>query len=1680
MRLIGMLLIACLSQGVAFSTGAGEGIPGENAHPKAFIRNAGQWPADVQFGLLGAGAKAAMTRTGIDFFSFSTALQITPELGMDQAKSNESILSHTRVRFAQPSPRMRIIEGEEAVTRMHFYHGREATGWFENVGTVQSLLYENVWENIDLEYRFDGRHLRQSIHIRPGGNPEDIAFVVDGADAPDAVLRPYPQPSGAAPGLPMEIRVDTLRPRPGPDLQSWRQLVETEFCTFFGGKGKEQTCGIVVDGQSNSYVFMLTSSGDLPLRNEIPAAIRGGNGRYLAGLSCDGNTLIFGTYFGEAVQIHPTQALYYGSLYRARNDDLILLLYSNSNGFPITASAVQKEKSNEAGTSGFGAPNDVVMRFTNTGRLRASSFFFGPTFSNIIDVATGPDDDVYLLGHSTGEVWFITPGVVHPNVQVKDDCGGCVTTNWVARLSPELDALRWGTYLLNSNGNNSVRLWPPPNDTIRHSGFMPWPEMAIDSRGCPVIVGTTDTLSRLPATVQYGNPTYPAESAWIVCLSSNAKSYRYASSLHAQGSIGAFTLVLDANDNAYVAGGGAVAGFPYSSPPLLANAGASDRDGFIAKFDSSGTLLNAVQVGGNLNFSGAWGTNIALSRCAEIVLEYELGWLANNQVVNERDLARAERMKNMGLAFTTYLICDSALTNVSFAAPGHPNSADDGFFGGGVNDWGSDRLQFDPAGYMYRLNGYWGGSARMPLPYNTSRVSETESDVMISRQHYPICQLVNCSIAVRDTIVVPNKPEELVPSEFPITVTLSTDGALADASQVIGDLFLPAGINTLSGDSVVHLIFEPNTMHPGTQISRTVDVRATRPFQTDTIPYIFIGYYTDSRDERPCPRPLTVCNASTFLRRLAEYRPLPECELVVHDSLIDYPASPRCAFGTVPVQLTLRHRGLAPWEIGKVVLRLPDGMGLSFVLPGDSLRGDRLLYPGDTLSWTWMVNLPRLRYATLARIEVHVFESTGRELTHCWDEAPLPEMPGLTCALALPRTITWDAAQHRSLTDPIPVILTLDNRQDSSYGRVTARIDLSKASHLQLDAAETVVKQYGELARCATLDIQWILHATEPQLAFSSDTVIVFYSTGGNGTEYSCENRLQIILLDKSIACAVSLPDTLSFMKDDPTRMDTLHVLAEVRNTGTSTATLRDAILTISGAGAFTAVDPLRRDLTTLGQGASIQFDWRILLPASRFARSVQAELTVHDQRGDIMALCEARTWVTPLPSALQCAMEIPDSIRVDAATGNYSPGTFAAKVTVYNLSDSVFNGAAALIDLGNAPRLKLQSGESPTRALPPLPARDSVQLSWMLEVASPSTIDTLQDISVLITTTPATETWYCAKSLFLEGIVPVANLRCISFGHDSAYLDGRYEKIVPDPLQIGYSIFNDGNTAANACEVHLLLPAGWKFADGVVDPIAFGDIAAGDTVTHTWLITPDTNFQWADELSINFLPTCSGDTVHGACTHRIGFAAPGVWDIVVTPIRMVFRAERDGPLPSPQTASIWTANALPLNWTATPQASWLDVQPNSANGPGQIIVQPNTTQLSPSVYQTPIVLESNWHLPRNILVVYEVNEKTSSVAGPPQAPEALTVFPNPYSAGSGSQLHVIVPEEFRSSSDELQLSIHDLLGRELRQMNVEKNRLPGEMTVVDLAIPSERSCVVVVSLRSSMRTLSKLVLLTP
>lgn len=1696
MRSIGLLLLCVTMHAGAMPMPQG-GWTSRDIHPKAFVRNHGQWPAAVRYGILGAGAKAALTTEGIELFTLSSAVRMPLETvlpGFDTAiphAGGRPAFSRTRLRFLRPSPRLNIVEGEAAVTLLNFYMGREKAGWHENVGTVRSLTYENVWENIDLEYRYDGERLRQLIRVRPGGDPRDIAFIVDGADAPETVLRSAGLQTMLERKMPMEIRVDTLRPRPGPELASWRQFVETEFCTFFGGNGKEHAWDIDVDGNSRMTLFLLTSSGDLPVKNEMKAMIEGSYDQYLARIDCDGNTLLSGTYFGSWSSELQYTSFPVGSwwgemhhnlyrIHRAASGDLLISTHADTRDFPVTPGAVQTSFADRVTIYWTNSlSNDVVMRFSPSGTLMASTFLEGPTFSALIDIATGPDGDVYVLGLATGEQWFITPGVVHPFIQQKNiypSPQGGVSTAYLVRLSPKLDAVRWGTYFFHSNGINLSDFAHTGGNPVSGAGNMRYMDLEVDGEGCPVVVGTADSLRRLPITNSYGPVTAGKSFAWVVRLAADARSYKYATAFHSGDWTNGNALALDGDGNALIVGSTGGQGFPEISPRLLPLPAATLRKNFIAKIDPSGTLLNSALV----EFTNVVQplNDIALTRCGEIVIDFASTQAHSTHEIGARD--PLQYYGNTPIQRAAYIVCDSAMQRVSFAARGHADSGSDPYDTrrGGWSGW-HDFLTFDDAGYFYELYGSVTTSPLAPIVYNTSRITAAQSDLLFSRHHYPLCQLISSEVTAVDTIEVPAALEPISPAEFPIVVTVSSYGAAADARQVEGDLFLPDGINTLTGDSVVHLVFESDRMRPNSRISRTVMVRATRDFRTDTLRYHFIGYYTDTRREGSCLRPITVGSASSFLRRFELEQQPPDCELFADSGRISFPAIP-CVKGTVPVQLTLRHHGNVPWEIGDVVLRLPEGMGVSFYVRFDSLRGNGTLRPGDSLSWTWMLNLSKGLVPVTARVSAHVFEKDGRELTSCETQIPIPAGPAVVCAMTLPASVDWDTAENRALTDPVTVNVMLENQRDSSTGAVTMRIDLSRAPHLLLDTADTVVKQFESIRGCGSLKTAWTLHATEPARTISSDTVVVFYSFAGDSAQYSCESRLRIHRLESVVSCMLILPDTLRPLLSEPPLMDTLHVSAELRNSGAAAAHLREATLSIDDVASFTAIDSLRRDPGALAAGASTLLSWRVLVPASPYMRDLRCVVTVSDESGRVAATCPGRTWLAPVPASLSCATVMRDSVFFNRTNGSSIPYPIPVSVTVRNTGDTLLTGVSATIDLSAAPLLRLKPAQLPMQPLPPIPARDSAKLTWLLETVSVPGTNIPQDVAITISASVFPDTWQCAARTVLEGIPLEAKLRCVVFGHDSAFYDPRYERVIPDPLQVIYTIINEGTAVATPCEVTLLLPNGWHLSDGVVNPALFGSIAPGDTVQRSWLITPDSTYQWTPSIAIDFRGGCGADSIHGGCVHNIGFATPGNRDLVFTPMRMFFRAETNGVLPLAQSAEVWTLAADPLRWTATTQTFWLDVLPAVTDGPGRIDIRPLTTALPPAVYSSAVELESVQQQRRSIDVVYEVTDNTMDIPSAPASPGSLRVYPNPFPAAGGGALHIRLPEGMRETTEDLTFSVHDMLGRELQRSPIPRSAIVGEHLRVPLTLDAAQRRFVLITIRSAREAASALLLLTP
>jgi hypothetical protein len=100
--------------------------------------------------------------------------------------------------------------------------------------------------------------------------------------------------------------------------------------------------------------------------------------------------------------------------------------------------------------------------------------------------------------------------------------------------------------------------------------------------------------------------------------------------------------------------------------------------------------------------------------------------------------------------------------------------------------------------------------------------------------------------------------------------------------------------------------------------------------------------------------------------------------------------------------------------------------------------------------------------------------------------------------------------------------------------------------------------------------------------------------------------------------------------------------------------------------------------------------------------------------------------------------------------------------------------------------------------------------------------------------------------------------------------------------------------------------------------------------------------------------------------------------------------------------------------------------------GPGSIVVRPNSTDLFVASHAAVIHIGSGQPPSREIAVFYRITDGTSSTPPVAVSMDGLHAYPNPYSPGRHGILHIRLNDGLRDANESLHCSIHDLLGREL------------------------------------------------
>jgi hypothetical protein len=179
------------------------------------------------------------------------------------------------------------------------------------------------------------------------------------------------------------------------------------YSTFIGGIGHEEQYGLAVDAAGSAYVTGLTNAQDFPTTpGAFQRTLHGGQDAYLAKLSPDGRTLVYGTYFGG------------------------MNVFERGWSVAVDASgnAWLTGDINEAGTSvydypvlnpiqagpGGGLSDGFVAQFGPTGALLFSSYLGGTLWDQGHGIAVDSTGCAYIVGSTSSDNFPTTAGSFQP------------------------------------------------------------------------------------------------------------------------------------------------------------------------------------------------------------------------------------------------------------------------------------------------------------------------------------------------------------------------------------------------------------------------------------------------------------------------------------------------------------------------------------------------------------------------------------------------------------------------------------------------------------------------------------------------------------------------------------------------------------------------------------------------------------------------------------------------------------------------------------------------------------------------------------------------------------------------------------------------------------------------------------------------------------------------------------------------------------------------------------------------------------------------------------------------------------------------------------------------------------------------------------------------------------------
>ena len=278
----------------------------------------------------------------------------------------------------------RVVGAERLAGRVTYLKG-DPSQWKKDLPTYAGVVYQDVWPGIDLKFYAVGSQVEYDLMVAPGADPKAIQFALGGGERLE--LGPQGELIVSVDGQPLVVQ---KKPVAYQELDGMRREVEARFVLGDSSYGLnvadyDRTRPLVID----PLVFSMFVGGT-------------------------GDDSLFG------LVIDPD-----GYIYVAGS--------SRSSDYPVTASRP------------YGGSSDcVITRFAPDGQSIAHSTYLGGDKEDGCGrIAIRSDREVIVAGYSQGGTFPVSASGVYDSTHG----GGDNSDIFVARLSYDLNTLRWATYV---------------------------------------------------------------------------------------------------------------------------------------------------------------------------------------------------------------------------------------------------------------------------------------------------------------------------------------------------------------------------------------------------------------------------------------------------------------------------------------------------------------------------------------------------------------------------------------------------------------------------------------------------------------------------------------------------------------------------------------------------------------------------------------------------------------------------------------------------------------------------------------------------------------------------------------------------------------------------------------------------------------------------------------------------------------------------------------------------------------------------------------------------------------------------------------------------------------------------------------------------------------------------------